>query len=160
VDRLSEELAGMGYTDFLVEVGGEVRARGRNARGTLWRVAVLRPTADGGEFEQIVAINNMSLTTAGDYRNYTERDGRRICHIVDPHTGQPVTHRLASVSVLHEKCVMADGYDTALMVLGPDEGYALAVKEGLAALFIVHDPTQGFDTRATPAYERLTRATE
>jgi thiamine biosynthesis lipoprotein len=77
------------------------------------------------------------MATSGDYRNYTERDGVRISHLVDPRTGRPVTHRLASVTVIDKSCMTADALATALSVLGPEEGRALVDREGLAALFLI-----------------------
>ena len=81
-------------------------------------------------------ISDLAITTAGDYRKYREVDGQRVAHILDPRTGRPLTHRLASVTVIDALAVRADAFDTALMVLGADEGMALATKLNLAALFI------------------------
>ena len=155
VDKLADGLHSLGYTDYLVEVGGEVKARGRNARGTCWNAAIEKPSDKGQELQQILPLDNMSLTTAGDYRNYTEKDGVRLCHIIDPHTGRPIAHNLASVSVLHPKCTLADGYDTALMVLGPEKGYELAVKRRVAVQFICHDTEQDYAVRTTPEFDAI-----
>jgi len=79
----------------------------------------------------------------------------RLTHLIDPHTGHPITHHLASVSVLHPQCALADAYATALMVMGPQKGYDFAVSKDLAALFITSEQDAGFAARATPAFERL-----
>ena len=157
VDKLAGALLALGYQNFIVELGGEVTARGREARNRPWRAAIETPDERGDEFQRTLILNNMSLTTAGDYRNYIEDRGARRSHIIDPRTGRPVDHTLASVSVLHPDCGAADGYDTALMALGPEKGYDLAVRKGLAALFITRIEGQGFDTRATPQFDALTR---
>ncbi|MDX9975717.1 MAG: FAD:protein FMN transferase [FCB group bacterium] len=154
VDKLAEDLQLLGYSNYLVEVGGEVRARGRNARGTCWQVAIEKPIAEGGEYQKVLSLDSLSLTTAGDYRNYIEQNGVRLSHSIDPRTGRPISHSLASVSVIHADCAMADGYDTALMVLGPEKGYELAVKKGLAALFIIHG-AEGYEVKATPAFDSI-----
>ena len=93
-------------------------------------------------------------TTAGDYRKYREVDGQRVAHILDPRTGRPLTHRLASVTVIDRLAVRADAFDTALMVLGIDEGMALATKLNLAALFIERTGN-GFSERATRRFEEI-----
>ena len=125
-DRLSVELENRGFTDFLVDVGGEVLTRGRNEAGAPWQVAIERPQLHGDAIQRIVPISNLAITTAGDYRKYREVDGQRVAHILDPRTGRPLTHRLASVTVIDALAVRADAFDTALMVLGTAEGMALA----------------------------------
>ncbi len=155
VDRLAADLLGLGYQNFVVEVGGEVCARGHNTRGIPWQVAIEKPVFDGREVEQVIPLDNMALSTSGDYRNYREKDGVRLSHLIDPHSGRPVTHHLASVSVLHSQCALADAWATALMVMGPQMGYDLALSQGLAVLFISSGQDTGFVTRATPEFERL-----
>jgi thiamine biosynthesis lipoprotein len=154
-DRLSRELTDRGFTDFLVDVGGEVLARGRNEAGAPWQVAIERPELHGETIQRLVAISDLAITTAGDYRKYREVDGQRVAHILDPRTGRPLTHRLASVTVIDPLAVRADAFDTALMVLGTDEGMALATKLNLAALFIERT-NDGFVERATPRFEEIT----
>jgi thiamine biosynthesis lipoprotein len=154
-DRLSTELSNRGFTDFLVDVGGEVRTRGRNETGAAWQVAIERPTLHGDASQRLVPISDLAITTAGDYRKYREVDGQRVTHILDPRTGRPVTHRLASVTVIDPLAVRADAFDTALMVLGRDEGMALATKLNLAALFIERTG-EGFTEHATPRFEEIT----
>ena len=122
-DRLSRELTDRGFTDFLVDVGGEVLARGRNQAGTPWQVAIERPERHGETIQRVVPISDLAITTAGDYQKYREVDGQRVTHILDPRTGRPLTHRLASVTVIDPLAVRADAFDTALMVLGTDEGW-------------------------------------
>lgn len=154
-DRLSTELSNRGFTDFLVDVGGEVRARGRNQNGAVWQVAIERPELHGGAIERLVPISDLAITTAGDYRKYREVNGQRVAHILDPRTGRPLTHRLASVTVIDALAVRADAFDTALMVLGQDRGMALAKQLNLAALFIERTDG-GFTVRATPRFDEMT----
>lgn len=151
VDRVAEFLASQGIGDYMVEVGGEVRARGRNARGTAWRIAIERPSATRRAVQLVVALDDAGIATSGDYRNYFERDGRRYSHTIDPATGRPITHALASVTVIAPSTMHADALATGLMVLGPHKGYELAEHLGLAALFIIKTQ-DGFTQRGTPAF--------
>lgn len=153
-DRLWTALGDRRFTDFLVDVGGEVRTRGRNQAGAPWQIAVERPVLHGDAIQRLVPISDLAITTAGDYRKYREVDGQRIAHILDPRTGRPLTHRLASVTVIDALAVRADAFDTALMVLGPDEGMALATKLNLAALFIERTG-DGFTERATARFDEI-----
>ena len=155
VDRLSEALRALTYREHMVEVGGEVRTDGRNAARQPWRIGIEHPDAGGRAPYRTLPLEGLSMATSGDYRNYYEKDGRRFSHTIDPRTGRPVQHRLASVSVVHERCVAADAWATALMVLGETDGYQLAVEQGLAALFLTRNADGGFSERATLAFSSL-----
>lgn len=154
VDRVAEALDEAGEHDFMVEVGGEVRAAGINERGTAWRIGVERPQFVRGRVQRIVPLDGRSMATSGDYRNYREVDGERFSHIMDPRTGRPIRHRLASVSVVHPRCAVADAWATALMVLGEEVGFEMALRQNLAVLFLVRDGEE-FHERSTPAFEEL-----
>jgi thiamine biosynthesis lipoprotein len=136
VDRLAEVLDAAGIADYLVEIGGELRGRGVNGQGEPWRIAIERPDPGRRAALRVVALQDQAMATSGDYRNFFELDGRRYSHSIDPATGRPVDHALASVTVLAERCADADAWATALLVLGPARGLALADEHGLAALFI------------------------
>jgi thiamine biosynthesis lipoprotein len=149
VDRVAEHLGQRHVTDYLVEVGGELRAGGHNPRGAPWRVGVEKPVSDARRAYRVLALSGAAVATSGDYRNYFEQDGRRYSHTIDPRTGVPVIHDLVSVTVVAPAAVRADAMATALLVLGPQAGYRLAEREGLAAMFIVQrDGT--FIERHTP----------
>ena len=155
-DQVSELLAGQGLPHHMVEVGGEVRARGFNGSGQVWRIGIERPTAQGRSVQLAVPLADLSLATSGDYRNFIERDGVRISHTIDPRTGRPVSHNLASVSVIHASCMTADGLATALSVLGLDEGFELADRQDIAAYFLVRVADDVFEESQTSAWKRLT----
>ena len=155
VDRVSEALAEANYTNHLVEVGGEIRTSGHSPAGDPWRIAIEQPPprpadSDSGPLgdapgtgappalHQVLPINDGALATSGDYRNYWERDGVRYSHTIDPRTGRPVEHALASASVFHESCALADAYATALMVLGPEDGLEWADENDIAALLLIY----------------------
>ena len=157
VDAVAAALRGEGLTRFMVEVGGEIVTVGFNHQGGPWRIAVERPVMEGG-VQRVVPLSGHAMATSGDYRNLREVEGRLLSHTIDPRTGRPVAHRLASVTVIADLCVVADGLATALEVLGPDDGYALAVERGWAALFLVRDDTGAISERATPAFEAVLQA--
>lgn len=139
VDQVLEALSERGHTNIMVEVGGEVRTAGTNFAGVPWRLGIEQPAASLGRVQRIVGLQNQALATSGDYRNYREVNGIRVSHILDPVDGKPIDHRLASVSVVDDNCMMADALSTALMVMGPEKGMDLADRENLAALFLVRD---------------------
>jgi thiamine biosynthesis lipoprotein len=152
---VARALAELGWTDFLVEVGGEVRARGRRPAGGPWRVGIERPDPEGRAVHGVVELADLSMATSGDYRSFYEQGGKRLGHIVDPRTGRPVRHRLASVSVVHRDAVLADAWATGLAVLGPEEGLAIAEAAGLDAYFILRTGSGGFEILATPGFPRV-----
>jgi thiamine biosynthesis lipoprotein len=151
VDQVATALLELGYTAYLVEIGGEVKVRGRKPDGSAWRVAIEAPESERRVLHRVVELVDMAVATSGDYRNFYEEDGVRYAHIIDPRTGHPVRHAGAAVSVLHRDAVVADAWATALSVLGPEEGMAVAEREGLAALFITAG-TDGYETFATAGF--------
>ncbi len=124
VDRIAERFEALGVNDYLIELGGEVRARGRSPAGRPWRVAIEAPLAGERKPYAVVELDGLGASTSGDYRDFREVGGRRVSHTIDPRTGAPVTHGLASVCVVDESTARADAFSTALMVLGPEEGMA------------------------------------
>ena len=152
VDRVADLLDREGYNSYLIEVGGEVRARGHHPDGREWRVGIEQPEDGRGATQRVVALADAALATSGDYRNYFEQDGVRFSHTIDPRTGRPVTHALASVSVIDALCVRADAVATALEVLGPDDGYALSVEQNWAVLFLIRQPDGRYRERVSPAF--------
>lgn len=138
-DILSSWLVANGYPAHLVEVGGELRAEGLRPDGSAWRVGIERPVAERGFVEQVIAVSGIGVATSGDYRAFFERDGKRYSHTLDPVTGRPVEHALASVTVLAPTGMEADGYATAIMVMGPEQGMAFAESTGLAVYMLVRE---------------------
>jgi thiamine biosynthesis lipoprotein len=155
-DRVSAALARQGLPNHMVEVGGEVRASGFNGAGEVWRIGIERPTEEGRTVQVVVSLADMSLATSGDYRNYYERDGVRMSHTIDPRIGRPITHNLASVSVIHASCMTADALATALGVLGPDEGFALAERHDIPAFFLIRVEEGVFEEKQTGVWATLT----
>lgn len=154
VDRLAEHLETLGIKNYMVEIGGEIRVQGINDRGQPWHIAIEKPAPAGRNVFKVIAPRDLAVATSGDYRNYFELNGKRYSHTIDPATGWPVDHALASVTVLAADCMFADAMATALMVLGPKRGYELALTEKLPAIFIVKGPA-GLESRMTPGLEPL-----
>ncbi|MBW2713994.1 MAG: FAD:protein FMN transferase [Deltaproteobacteria bacterium] len=154
VDRVAEALTALGIENYLVEVGGELRAKGSKLDGKQWRVAVEKPETGRTQAVKLIHLNNLSMATSGDYRNYFEVDGVRYSHTIDPRKAMPVRHNLASVTVFHREAMAADALATALSVLGADEGMTLADKHDLAVLFVVREVNQEFRILESPAFTR------
>lgn len=152
VDEIADYLERLQLDDYLVEIGGEIRARGVNREQAPWQIGIEQPVAGQRGVQRIIKLDNMAMATSGDYRNFFERDGRRHSHTIDPRSGHPVTHHLASVTVLHPSTTHADAWATALLVLGPEQGYATALENGLAAYFIVRTDT-GFEEQSSPTFQ-------
>ncbi len=159
VDRLTELLAGYGVGDSLVEIGGELRASGERPEGGAWRLAVESPDPAERRFVEALSLNNAAVATSGDYRNYFEVDGRRYSHLVDPRTGYPVSHELVSVTVIDASCMTADALATALIVMGLDDGLALARSRGIAAHFVTRG-SDGLAVHYTDEFDVYRQATE
>jgi len=156
VDQVAEGLESEDVQHFMVEVGGEVRASGSNPNGNPWRIAIEIPDPSKRGVQLVIPLTNLSLATSGDYRNYYEEGGKRISHTIDPRSGWPISHAVASVSVVHKECVQADAFATALLVLGP-EGFELAEELGLAAFFLARQPDGTFAERRTTAFTSLVK---
>nr|VFJ69019.1 MAG: thiamine biosynthesis lipoprotein [Candidatus Kentron sp. FM]VFJ69376.1 MAG: thiamine biosynthesis lipoprotein [Candidatus Kentron sp. FM]VFK17507.1 MAG: thiamine biosynthesis lipoprotein [Candidatus Kentron sp. FM] len=152
VDKVAEYLERMGLTDYLVDIGGELRGKGRNGAGKPWQVAIEKPMPDRRAIHQVIAIDDRAVATSGDYRNFFEKAGRRYSHTIDPKTGRPITHALASVTVIDPSAMRADALATAISVLGPQAGYQLAKREGIPVRLIIKTET-GFTDRGTPAFD-------
>ncbi len=158
LDRIGELLKKQNLSSWYLEFGGEIKTRGLNSEEQPWRVGLEEPIRDQvNQVRKIIELHNLSVATSGDYRNYFPKPGREnvvYSHILDPRTGKPVTHTISSVSVVHESALIADGLATALMVLGPDEGYQLATEKGWAATFVSRE-NEGFVERSTPLFKDL-----
>jgi thiamine biosynthesis lipoprotein len=154
VDWIANFLIDRGFNDFMIEIGGEVRVVGHSPRNTPWRIAVEQPSLLAGGARLALSIDNHAVATSGDYRNFFEIDGVRYSHTIDPKTGQPITHNLASVTVVAETAARADAWATALNVLGPERGMALANAQQLAVYMIVKEKG-GFVDRQSVTFSQL-----
>ncbi|MFP2240352.1 FAD:protein FMN transferase ApbE [Pseudescherichia vulneris] len=151
-DHLARLMEQEGIARYLVSVGGALASRGMNADGQPWRVAIQKPTDQENAVQAIVDINGHGISTSGSYRNYYELDGKRISHVIDPQTGTPIQHKLVSVTVISPTALEADGWDTGLMVLGPEKAKEVVREQGLAVYMIIKDG-EGFKTWMSPQFE-------
>jgi len=154
VDLLAEILRAQQIQNFLVEVGGELRISGLRIDGTPWRIAIEKPAEGVREVEQIFALTDVGLATSGNYRNFYIEAGQRYVHTIDPVSGYPISHQLASATVLAQDCATADALATALMVLGEERGRQLVEENRLAAYFLIHQKDAIIEYRS-PAFADL-----
>ena len=156
VDEAGALLDRMGVDAYFVEIGGEVRTRGRHPDGRPWRVGIEIPAAFPNperSSQAVIEVQDTALATSGNYRNFTIVEGRRIAHILDPETGAPATTSLLSVSVLAPDVMTADAYATALMVMDLDAGLRFVeAREELEAYFIVDDGDGGTVATASSGF--------
>jgi FAD:protein FMN transferase len=139
VDQLAQVLDGFGIEVWLVGIDGEMRSRGVKPDGQPWAVALEQPVPGARIVRGVIGLTDQAVATSGDYRHFVERGGRRLSHTMDARHGGPVQNAVASVTVLAPTCMLADGWATALLVLGPADGTAMARTQGLSALFVLHD---------------------
>lgn len=151
VDKVVEYLLEQGIENFLVDIGGELRAKGQNEYDKAWQIAIEKPEVTGG-IQQIIALNNKAIATSGNYRNYIEIDGRKYSHTFDPRLLKPVTHNLASASVIADNAMSADALATALMVMGEKQAYDFAMTNKLAVYLIIREAGQ-YKIRFTEQFE-------
>ncbi len=163
VDLVGRYLDSVGVGAWLVEVGGELKGHGRKPDGSPWRIGVERPAAAVGAVEsmdqlsRVVTLTGRAIATSGDYRRQFSSGGRSYSHHIDPRTGQPVPHRVASVSVIARDAMQADPLGTLMTVLGPVHGLAYAREHGLAVLFILHG-RGGPEELLSPAFAEVLRS--
>ena len=151
VGRVSDVLEQLGVTNYLVEIGGELKTHGHKPDGQVWRVAVEKPLSGERSIDKIVVMPRdlpMSVMTSGTYRHYFDVNGRRYSHIFDARTGKPVTHDLVAVTVLDENPTVADAWSTALLCLGQQEGLQLANSEKIKAIFIRQQDSELLETQS------------
>lgn len=156
VDVVTEYLDEQNIQSYLVDIGGEVRAKGKKPNQQNWRIAIERPAGDAGAKQQaqlVISLYNQAMATSGDYRNYFESKGKRYSHTINPKTGYPITHGLASVTVLYENCMLADAYATAINVMGVAKGLAFAEQQNLA-VYLIERKGDEFIEHYSPAFKQ------
>ena len=155
-DILSDDLVRLGASDHFLQIGGDVRTRGKAGDGRPWRVGIEEPVEGQRAVALVVGLTGQALSTSGDYRNFFTEEGRRLGHIIDPRTGHPVANELAAVSVIHDSAATSSAVATALFVLGLKSGFALAEAQGLACVFFIrrHGLIEKSTTSAWAAYQR------
>jgi thiamine biosynthesis lipoprotein len=146
VDVIAQFLQAKGYSNYLIEVGGELLAKGKNADGNIWRVGVDKPSENIDEnerFQFILNLENKALATSGNYRKFYEKDGVKYAHTINPFTGFPTQNRLLSVTVIHDNCMLADAYATAFMVMGVKKSKRFAKEHPEIEIYLVYTNKNG-----------------
>jgi len=153
VDQVEATLDKLSIQNYLIEVGGEISAKGKSPSRDFWVLGIEAPDSLKRKAFTRIRLSDASLATSGDYRNYFESNGRRYSHTLNPKTNYPVTHNLASVSVVAETCMEADALATALMVMGEQKGFEYAKQNAISAYFIYRDD-QEFRFRSTLGFKQ------
>ncbi len=147
VDMVARILREKGVENFMVEIGGEIVARGLSPKGKAWRVGVTKPTDDSlsvnGEIQTVLSITDMAMATSGNYRNFYYKDGKKYAHTIDPKSGQPVQHNILSATVTAGNCATADAYATAFMVMGLDGAKEVLSRHKDMAAYLIYTDDDG-----------------
>ncbi|MDB5586468.1 MAG: thiamine biosynthesis lipoprotein ApbE [Devosia sp.] len=154
VDAIATVLERHGIAAYMIEIDGELRAKGTRPDGTPWRVGISQPEPGATGVHHVLALPTTALATSGDYRRYFDVAGQRYSHTIDPRTGRPTTSTVASVTVADPDCARADALATALLVLGADKGPAMAQRLKLDALFLIRDEG-GLTEKMTGRFDRF-----
>jgi thiamine biosynthesis lipoprotein len=153
VDRIAAFLDQRGLAGYMVEIGGEIKTKGRKADGTSWTLGIDAPD-NTGAVAAVLHLEGRALTTAGDYREYFEKDGKRYSHTIDPRNGRSVQHKLASVTVIAPTVWEADAWDTAFMVLGPEETRRLVPQLKTLSVYMILHEGQTFRTESLGGFDK------
>ena len=161
VDCVARLLSSKGCTNYMVEIGGEVVVKGKNAKGKKWAIGINKPVDDStktvSEVQSILHVSDCGIATSGNYRNFYYVDGRKVSHTIDPKTGQPVQHSLLSATVLTPSCAKSDALATSFMVMGLDRAKAfLAKHKDVQAYFIFADGQGKYNVWMTEGMQKFT----
>ncbi|MEG1586443.1 MAG: FAD:protein FMN transferase [Bacteroidales bacterium] len=158
-DVIGELLTKKGIRNYMVEIGGEVSAKGKNTSGKCWRIGINKPiedqSASAGEIQEIINLCGGGMATSGNYRNFYYKEGKRYAHTIDPRTGYPVEHSLLSATVIAPSCMLADAFATAFMVLGLDKSMEIVEKNPeIDAYFIYADGSEENAVKMSKGFEQ------
>lgn len=159
VDVVADYLEGKGIDNYLIDIGGEVKAHGSKSKGKPWKVGIEKPAKnkeDDRVLKAVIGLHNLSVATSGSYRKYYEKNGVRYSHTIDPKTGYPVKHSLLSVSVVAKNTGLADAYATAFMVMGFEKARDFVESDTTLEAFFIYSDTTGYNkTYATKGFGKL-----
>lgn len=155
LDKVASYLESNNITNYLIEIGGELLAKGKNIKGKIWNVAIEKPNSEA-EYELVFPLNNTAIATSGNYSNY-HINNKKYSHIINPQTLHPTEHDLVSLTVLCQSAMEADGLATGLYVLGPDKALDIAEKENIAVFLIVQKENQYINLMSSSFKEYLTK---
>ena len=156
IDRIASLLETRGIKRFLVEIGGDLIASGTNRHGKPWSIGIEFPNYDRRTVQSVVQINDLAMATSGNYKNFFKKNGIQYSHIIDPKTGSPIQHNTLSVTVLEKSAMFADGWATAMLGMGIENGMKIANNYGIAVFFITKDDKR-FITASSNAFKALSQ---
>lgn len=149
----------LGIENYMVEIGGEVVAKGKNEKSKLWSIGINKPTDDKSgshsELQEILRISGKSLATSGNYRNYRYENGRKVAHTIDPRSGYPIQHSLLSATVIADNCATADAYATAFMVMGLEDAVEICNANNIEGYFIYCDDNGDLQVAETEGFKKF-----
>ena len=162
VDHVANLLESKGIENYMINIGGELRLKGKNAKMNTWRIGINKPIDDSlsvnQELQTVIEITNAGLATSGNYRNFYYKDGKKYAHTINPRTGYPVQHNILSSTVVAGNCATADAYATAFMVLGLDSAVAICnAHPEIDAYFIYSDDNDSTRIFYTEGMKRFIR---
>lgn len=147
VDIVAEYLEKKGVKDYMVEIGGEIRLKGKSSKDRKWKIGIDKPvddvTASDRKIQEIISMEKGAMATSGNYRNFYYKDGKKYSHTIDPRTGYPVEHTLLSASVITSNCMEADAYATSFMVLGLEESRAIIEQNNNLEAYLIYSDKDG-----------------
>ena len=153
VDEVALLLDAANIENYMVEIGGEIKGKGIASHGEAWRIGIETPENKRGNIEAVLSLENVGVATSGDYRNVFELDDNIYSHTIDPRTGKPISHNLASITVVHDSVAIADAWATAFLVLGPKQTYEISNQKEMAVLFIMRE-ANNYKTTSTDAMKK------
>lgn len=154
IDRIARTLREEKIQNFLVEIGGDLITSGTNKNGKAWSIGIESPKVGSQIVQSVIKIKDQAMATSGDYKNFFEKNGIKYSHIIDPKTGYPIRHKTLSVTVLAKSAALADGWATAMLVLGKNDGMIVANKLDIPVFFISsHEKT--FITAGSDEFKKI-----
>lgn len=158
-DMIAEVLRSKGCENYLVDIGGEVVAHGKNDKGSPWHIGITKPNINNEgaqeELQEILAVTDICMATSGNYRNYYYADGERRSHTIDPRTGYPVQHSLLSATIVSSTCMRADALATACMVLGAEKALDMIARAEDAACYLIVAQNDSLVTVTSPNWTKM-----
>lgn len=156
VDEIAEFLDRENIEHYMVEIGGEVNCKGKNLKQEFWQIGIEEPNEEERKLFEIVSLNNKSMATSGNYRNFKILDsGQKIVHIINPKTGYPEISNLLSASIISNKCSISDAYATACMVMGKDSCYNFILSEPELECYLIYSDSKGnFQTKISKGFKQ------
>jgi thiamine biosynthesis lipoprotein len=158
-DVVAHLLDSKNITNYMIEIGGEVVTKGKNSKGTDWKISISKPTENTATnqngHQAIISITDKGMATSGNYRNFRIENGKKYAHTIDPRTGFPVQHSLLSATVIADNCAKADAYATAFMVVGLEKASELCKADNIEAFFIYANEKGELQTLATEGFNKF-----